>query len=484
MPKEETSHSNPDTEEKPPLTIPEQKAARVAEKKEIERKMQETRKNRFLDIRERNETKEEEKEEVNDSDEEEVLEKEESGSEKIPVSEDSLEQDHIVDKVVDDINDNSGDDDEFLDFIEDVDEKKDDTNLTNVEEEEDKSGIRKRLQEEGQARKKAEADLITSESENERLQSKITALESSQKNLEAKNVNWNTHESVAPLWEKFDTAIQRGATGLPDESTAKNFLKDQDSLVIEYFNRSEKANTAQAKVAEDIKFRKELSERYSSDDGDEANGGQLLESVKNALEVYLQIEDTKSELVEKFKEGHLSMGIEAYDSEINIYADVFKDMGVVEDDIIEADPLSPHSVVGSKLRDDPDFKKSAVKDARLIQELVFGLRPLSQDEMDTARRRASNRGVSLDDYLNLRKENYHRKRAEFLNEVFVNRQAMKEYSSMRKIFSAVEQKKEARRASKTALKKAASPKQEEIEEKKPVKARDREYVPPSQRFAQ
>ena len=187
--------------------------------------------------------------------------------------------------------------------------------------------------------------------------------------------------------------------------------------------------------------------------------------------------------MEKFKEGHLSMGIEAYDSELNAYADVFKDIGIVEDDIIEADPLSPHSVVGAKLRDDPEFKKNAVKDSRLIQELVFGLRPLSQDEMDTARRRASNRGVSLDDYLKLRKENYHRKRAEFLNEVFVNRQAMKDYSSMRKVFSAVEQKKEARRASKTALKKTAAPKNEEIKEEKPVKARDREYVPPSQRFA-
>lgn len=379
----------------------------------------------------------------------------------------------------------SEEEEEEFDVFDDLDEDGDDGDETKDEDndpEGDRRAInaawRKRVQEQGRKRVEAEARVAELETTLDELTTKVRELEEQKKNISTSNINWGSHEQVKPKWAEFDNIIIRGAQSFSDADTAKKFRQDsQSELLTEYYNLTTKARTTDERLEADIQFKRDLADRYDVEDG-----GPLLSAVRDAMEKYIEIQDTVDELKAKHEEGRLSFGVKQYEESIRPYEELFEDMGNVDSEIMEAEPHSVASIVGKKYTEDTEFKAKAEKYKDRVKQFVFGLRPLTQEEINRAEVRANARGLSVTEYLELRDTNYHKQRAKFLNDVFLNGMAMDEFPEMRRVYDRYLANKQKRESARKAISKAKPASAEEkTKPAKKVRAIDQPYVPPSRR---
>ena len=381
------------------------------------------------------------------------------------------------------------DDDDFEDFEEEDDKppvEDDDDDKPPVEDEEAKTedaadikAWRERVKEQGKARKDAEARTIELEGNVENLEETVRTLEEKNKEISSANINWNAHTSVKPMWEKFDGIVDKGARTFSDAPTARQFRQDsQSELLTEYHGKVAGAKNADERLEADIAYKGELAERYDVEDG-----GPLLDSVRAAVDAYIEITEKTDELKKLHEEGRLAVGVSQYNDQVKPFTELFDDMGNVDEEFITTNPASVEAVVGKRYAEDKEFHVKADKFKERVKQFVFGLRPLSQDELDKAEKRATTKGLTVPEYLEAREQNYEKARSKFLNDVFFHGMAIEEFPQMRKIYDRYQSRKRSKDATRKNISKGKTPpkKDETPNDDKVVKASDRPYIPPSKR---
>jgi hypothetical protein len=338
---------------------------------------------------------------------------------------------------------------------------------------------RERVKEQGRKRKLAEAKAVELEVTVEELQSKLRLAESKNKEIATANINWNSHEAVTPMWSQFDDIVVRGAQAFTDATSAKKFRADsQAELLTEYYGMVSKAKTADERLEADISFKQELADRYNVEDGTP-----LLNSVRGAMEKYMEIQDKVELLKQQHEQGQLSLGLREYQETVRPFEPIFEDMGTVDDAFVQANPYSPEAVVARLCSEDDKFKEKADSFKDRLKQFVFGLKPLTQEELDKAAARATSRGMGVKEFLALREDNYKKQRSKFLSDVFFAGMAVEEFPAMRKVYDKYKSNQKKRDAAKQVISKSKAPETvgRKPSDERTVKAADRPYVPPSQR---
>lgn len=347
------------------------------------------------------------------------------------------------------------------------------------EEPADTAAWRERIQEQGRLRKEADARNVDLEQQLEQLREDNTKLTAKSKEVVSSNINWSTHDKVSPMWKSFDDIVVKGAQSFSDAESAKKFRQDsQADLLTEYSGLISGTNTIDERLEADISFKQTLADRYGVDDG-----SPLVASVRDAMNKYIEIQDTVTDLKKQHDEGRLSAGVQEYHENIKPFDPLFEEMGNVDADFIEANPQSAEAVVGKRYADDAAFRDTADKFKDRVKQFVFGLKPLTQDEINKAEVRATAKGLTVPEYLEARQGNYQKQRAKFLNDVFVNSMAMDEFPRMRKVFDKYAANQRKREAARKPISKSATPSATPVKpgSVKPTRAADRPYTPPSQR---
>ena len=464
----------PPLEEEPPKlpTVREEVEQRKLRLKEKEKNLAEERRTRFQRMEEENEEPPSSEEPPTDEppvDEPPVVE--EPPTDEPPVDEPPVDEPPVEEE------------DDFDDFEDDDEEppvpEEDDEPPIVEDEPADIAAWRNRVQEQGRRRKEAEARIVELEGEVESRDDRIRELETTQREVASASINWNKHADITPMWASFDKIIEDGARTLSDAESAKQFRHDgQQALLQEYYKLTAGAETADDRLAAEIAFKSTLAERYGVEDGTA-----LVTSVRNAVDKYIEIEDTIEEMRKKHDEGRLSLGAKQYEDQIAPFAEVFDDLGIVDPDFVEANPSAPESVVSQRYSDDDDYRVKADKLKARIQQFVFGLRPLSQEELDKAARRAEVKNMSVEEYLKMRESNYHKQRTQFFHDVFYHGMAMEDYGEMRKVYERYLASKKKRDAARRSISKAKPADKDKAPDKnKPaVRPKDRPYIPPSKR---
>lgn len=439
-----------------PLTDLQKQQIRREAIEDKENRFQEERKKRLEALRngEDLDTSETEKEEqVSDQEglEDQVEKKEEENNdESNNVGDDDIDDSDDIDYFEDDEDDDDADSDDESDSNRSDD---DDEEPRGEEEKQDSEsasvkGLRKRIQEQGSLRKKAEARIVEIEAENEKLKEDLEEAQNQAKQVAAENVNWMKHKDVAPLESDFLDIAYNGATSIDDPDTQQNFYDEINNLELirKYHDKISKAQTHRERLALDNEFKGFLSDEFPSD-----NPSLLLSTVQKAKDQWIKILDTVDGLKAKHQSNTLSMGVEEYKQQTAPYTEVISDLGNIDDEYLENNPDSIESIVGRKYRDDPDFKKKADKFKRMMSEFILGQRPLTQEEMDRIEARASAKGMSVKDYQKQRSKNYVEQRQKFINQVFYQEMATEDFDEMRRVYKMYLKNK----ASKKSIKKVA-----------------------------
>tara|TARA_R110000851_G_scaffold39729_3_gene100697 strand:- start:291 stop:1790 length:1500 start_codon:yes stop_codon:yes gene_type:complete len=332
------------------------------------------------------------------------------------------------------------DDESWMDDYSDDDDKKstDDvdepSDSTTSEDDDDKSTgnkeMRLRIEEQSSLRKTAESKLAEAEIKLDEAEAKLKVEEEKSKNLASQSIDWSQHESITPLQTKFDQAVYRGASLIDNATAQSEFAKDiQGPMLQEYYDATKDAKTVGDKLKADAAFRTVLEKKYNVD----IPSG-VVAHVKDAVDTYIDMDDTVASLRERHSNNQLSTGIVEYEAMMKDNNSRINDLGNVDDTFMEASPDSIETLVGAKYRDDADFKKKADKLKRRASEFFYGLKPLTQDQMDKVSQRASSEGLTVQKFMERRAANYEEEKAKFFNDVFYKSMAMEDTDEMRKVY--------------------------------------------------
>ena len=372
-------------------------------------------------------------------------------------------------------NDNNDDDDDWMDdFSNDDDDKeasKDVDEVGKVEDDVDdnKGGnkeMRLRIEEQSALRKTAEAKANDLETRLDEAEAQLKVEQEKSKDLASQSIDWAQHADVTKIQSKFDQSVYRGATLIDDAAAQSSFAKDiQGPLLQEYYDATKDAKTVNAKLKADAAFRASLEKRYDVD----IPAG-VVAHVKDAVDLYIEMDDKVADLKDRHANNRLSTGIVEYETMMKTHSSRIDDLGNVDDEFMETNPDSIETLVGLRYRDDADFKKKADKLKRRASEFIYGLKPLTQSQIDNVERRATTEGITVQKFMERREANYATEKDKFFNDVFYNRMAMEGTDEMRKVYKRYLKSKS---KSKTVRDAASKTKAKETSKVKKVDAADK-----------
>ncbi len=442
--------------------LPEERKAKIKELEDSALAQREARmkKSRFPSEEEEEDKDKKESETTHDTKHDEIKDLRDKDADKKEDKPDDKSKDKKDDKPDED------DDSIFDDFLDDDEEDKGD-DKSDVAGEDDKSGEqeenepegkdaiagwRSRVQEQGKARKIAETRAIELEAERDALREQLDAETERSKTLASQNIDWNKHDTVIPMWKTFDSEVGQAAMNIDDDDLRDKFIRDsQGPLLNEYYTATKDATNLSQEITAKKEFKKILEDRYGMD-----NPTSAVNNLNKALTIYMGIEDATEKLKDQHANNKLSVGSSDYDAVISKYKPDIDQLGDVDDEFIETNPDAIESIVGRRYKSDDKFKKHGEKFKRRAMEFVHGLRPLTQAEMDRVEKIATSDGITLDQYMKRREENYERGRAQFINDAFHNEMAMDEYKDMRKVYDRYLKAKKKKKGAAAATSKAKS----------------------------
>lgn len=389
--------------------------------------------------------------------------------------------------------DDFSDDDDDADSDKSTDDTKtsdDDDDADEDSEDDQKSGnkeMRKRIEEQSTKRKIAETKNLELETKLEEAEAALKVEQEKSKDLASQSIDWSKHADITPIQNKFDQAVYRGATLIEDGPAQAAFAKDvQGVLLQEYYDATKDAKTVSDKLAADASFRATLEKKYDVD----IPAG-VVAHVKDAVDLYIEMDDKVADLKDRHANNRLSTGIAEYEAMMQNHTSRINDLGNVDEEFMETNPDSIETIVGLKYRDDADFKKKADKLKRRASEYIYGLKPLTQSQIDNVEKRASSEGLTVQKFMERRQENYEAGRDKFFNDVFYKSMAMEETEEMRKVYKRYlksKNKSKATREAASKVKTKETTKVKKVEDtKQPAKRGTRklglpaDYIPVSQR---
>lgn len=249
----------------------------------------------------------------------------------------------------------------------------------------DESAARKRAKIEGKRRKELELTLKEKELEFDRVVKEREELAAKLAEIEHTTVRPREHpDYVAKLNEIVkDTQDFVEESDAPHADVITRALGDYTKAYREADaaeNRADKMMQFKDKIAQDIFGDPETT--FNSLTGDERKSVndffKYVRSAKTKVDKLLEIED---ELEKKVKTGTLAVGVKEYERSVAEFKPILDVIGDLPEEVIEANPYAIESVVATVAKS-PEGKKRLENAKRDVLEIVAGLRPLTQAEIE------------------------------------------------------------------------------------------------------
>jgi len=330
----------------------------------------------------------------------------------------------------------------------------------------------------GREAKELRAQLTEEKLERERIQKDYEETKARLAEIESTKVNPQDHPDYIAMRDEVMVDMSRGAEKLPRnmrKPMKDNFGKlmgkylslpsitsaERDGALDDYradlFNTLGVSDTPYADLEED--------ERGAYDDVlDKAFD--IIERNSGKTE---KIQSFVTTLEEKAKNGHLSIGVKAYETTAKEFTDALGVVGDLPDEAIEASPFAVGSIISKMVKDNPDVAKVLKSAQRDVLEVLAGPRVYTQAELD----RLQATGINIKEH-NAERMRLHNDKKKKLGVMLVEALVTRaDYMKVKKELAGLKGAKDAEESefdalSKTTKKKTAA---------KAVEA----YVPPSQR---
>lgn len=247
----------------------------------------------------------------------------------------------------------------------------------------DESAARKRAKIEGKRRKELELTLKEKELEFDRVVKEREELAAKLAEFETTNIRPTEHPDFVALRNE----IVKEAADEADELDAPNskVISSQLGDFIVAYRKADASETRDVSLGE---FRDFLADKLFGDEStfesldkdDRRVVTTALKFVKKATSKADKLEEIRNDLESRAKTGTLAVGVKEYERSVAEFKPILDVIGDLPEEVIEANPYAIESVVATiaKL---PEGKKRVENAKRDALELINGLRPLSQDEI-------------------------------------------------------------------------------------------------------
>lgn len=247
----------------------------------------------------------------------------------------------------------------------------------------DESAARKRAKIEGKRRKELELTLKEKELEFDRVLKEKEELAAKLTEFETTNIRPTEHPDFVALKNE----IVKEAADEADELDAPN-SKVISTQLGDFIVAYRKADISEKRDSALGEFRDFLADQLFGDEStfesldkdDRRVVSAALKFVKKATGKADKLEEIRNDLEARAKTGTLAVGVKEYERSVAEFKPILDMIGDLPEEIIEANPYAIESAVATiaKL---PEGKKRLENAKRDVLEIVAGLRPLTQDEI-------------------------------------------------------------------------------------------------------
>lgn len=243
----------------------------------------------------------------------------------------------------------------------------------------------KRAKIEGKQRKALEAEKKEWELERDRLQTELETYKTKSNELEAVRIKPEEH----PDYIKERDSLQREIKDSFDDFDAPK----KSSILYEFANylgKYRQVDSAQDRSTQLENLKNELASKMfddetatfdSLDKDDRKEVSAMLKLIKGSVVKADKLHELYDNLEKRSKTGTLALGVREYESLSKEYQPILDSIGDLPDDVIEANPHAIEARVALMTKD-PEAKKRVDSAKRDVYEIINGVRPLSQAEID------------------------------------------------------------------------------------------------------
>ncbi len=241
----------------------------------------------------------------------------------------------------------------------------------------------------GKLAKELQARLTERDLEFERVSKEREELATKLAEVEAIKINPREHPEFVKLHGEAMEYITRTADTVPGDSDAyvNNFGKligDYMDLPARGAGRTEKMAEFKASVVDTLKLSEVPYEELEADEKKAFDNDvkKVIEALQGNVERTKELTKLNTTLEEKAKNGHLSIGVKAYEAAAKEFSEAFGVVGDLPEEAIEASPFAVASIIAKMVKEHPEAAnrlKAAQKD---VLEFTAGPRVYTQAELD------------------------------------------------------------------------------------------------------
>lgn len=317
---------------------------------------------------------------------------------------------------------------------------------------------------EGKRRKELELTLKEKELEFDRVQKELDEYKGRLNEFESTKIKPTEH----PDFISFRDDILKEAKDEVEEleaPNAQNIYKNLGSFIDRYRKAGEDTTKFKDELAKELFTDIESWDELDKEDKRVVNAA--LKLIKKSTSKADKLEELRNSLEERANKGILAVGVKEYERAISEFKPILDPIGDLDDEIIETDPYSIESVTAKIARTDKKRVDAAKKD---VMEILNGLRPLTQEELD----KLNANGTDVKTFQAQRQKAFvdkKKKLAALLVQGLVTRSTFKE---MAQELAELKGKKESEESEDDALRKVS--KKKGVVKEEPKKAKTREDI--------
>lgn len=330
---------------------------------------------------------------------------------------------------------------------------------------------RKMAKENGRRAKELQAQLTEKEVEFNRVQEELEQTRAKLQKFETVKIDPKSHPDYKAINDEIWDDVDSTEELLP--TSGKTTLGNQIGPYISSYLKAKVLQPEERKGS-----MKELRNRIVDDlgsfdlpydelmDDEKRTADDLVNKVLNLVQRNApktkKLQDISNDLEEKAKRGQLEHGVTDYAQKVNTVLPVFAAFAEITEEVIEADPYAPESVVAKKIKEDPDYQRRFKRVEKDVIEAFFGPKPYTQKELDDMELR----GTDLQSHHKERNKSFEAKRQKMISLLAQSLMTRAEDKELRRELAELKRKKESEESEMDALDKIKPKKGKEPEKKK------------------
>lgn len=306
----------------------------------------------------------------------------------------------------------------------------------------------------GREAKELKARLTEKELETERISKERDDLAARLSEVEATKINPREHPEFKELLGEANKYIRTTADTIPGDSDS--YVKNFGTLITSYMDlpdrgaaRTEKMEDFRASVVDTLK----LSDiPYAELDADEKKAyhndvRDVIKALQGNVDRTQKLIKMEADLSEKAKNGHLAVGVKAYEAISKELSDAFAVVGDLPDEVLEASPYAVGSIVAKMVKDSPEMEKRLKAAQRDALELIAGPRVYTQAELD----KLQANGINIKEH-NAERLRLHKEKQKKLGKMFIEGVVIRaDYMKLKKEYDELKAGKDAEESESDAL---------------------------------